>query len=34
MVVTLRLDVGVRHQKDGQDDRDNVPAREYEARKI
>ena len=28
MVVALRLDVGVRHEEDGKDDRDDVPARE------
>lgn len=32
MVVTLCLDVGVRHQKDGQDDRDDVPARKYKTK--
>jgi len=32
MVITLCLDVGVRHQKDGQDDRDDVPARKYKTK--
>ena len=28
VVVALRLDVGVGHEEDGKDDRDDIPARE------
>lgn len=32
MIITLRLDVRVSHQEDGQDDDNNIPPRENESR--